>query len=71
MNAIAISRHLRIEVDRCRGWELRSEGDVGAGDVTPEVLRDQLRSYALQYPHRAIVDGEVVMTMQPRTKRRS
>lgn len=63
------AKHLRIEMDRGHGWELRAEGNVPASDISDVGLRAQLRDYALQYPHRAVVDGEIVMTAQPRMKR--
>ena len=55
--------HVRIEMDRGRGWEMRQEGEA---DVTADQLREQLPAYAIQYPHRAILDGEVVVEVQPK-----
>jgi hypothetical protein len=54
---------LRIEMDRGNGWELRSEGEF-AGTV--EQISQTLPAYAIQYPHRALVDGAVVATAEPR-----
>jgi hypothetical protein len=54
--------HIRIEMDRGAGWELRSEGDA---DATVDHVREQLDAYAIQYPHRAWVDGELVATATP------
>lgn len=50
-------------MDRGRGWEMRQEGDA---DVTAEELRDRLSAYCSQYPHRALLDGEVVGEAQPK-----
>jgi hypothetical protein len=55
--------HIRIEMDRGRGWELRSGGDVTA---TIEQVIASLPAYAVSYPHRALVDGEVVATAEPK-----
>lgn len=53
--------HIRIEMDRGNGWELRSEGDA---EATVEQVIAQLPGYASSYPHRAIVDGAVVAEAQ-------
>ena len=53
---------LRIEMDRGNGWELRSEGEF-AGTVAQ--IAKALPSYAIQYPHRAVLNGEVVATAKP------
>lgn len=53
--------HIRIEMDRGNGWEQRQEGDC---DVTAGQLREMLPGYAIQYPHRALLDGEVVAEAQ-------
>lgn len=55
--------HLTIEMDRGNGWEVRSEGDA---DCTPEQIARSLPAYAIQYPHRALLDGVVVATAEPR-----
>ena len=49
-------RMLRIEMNRGRGWELRAEGRIPA-DVTLEQIERDLREYAIQHPHRALLDG--------------
>jgi hypothetical protein len=49
-------RTLRIEMYRRHGWELRGEGRIPAG-VTPEQIERDLQTYAIQYPHRALIDG--------------
>lgn len=58
---------LRIEMDRGNGGELRSEGTIPANTTMQQIERS-LASYAVQYPHRALLDGVVVATAQP-TKR--
>ena len=49
-------RMLRIEINRGRGWQLRAEGRIPA-DVTVEQIKRDLQDYAIQYPHRALLDG--------------
>jgi hypothetical protein len=46
--------HIRIEMDLGLGWELRVDGYA---DSTVEQVVAQLSAYAIQYPHRAFVDG--------------
>lgn len=58
---------LRIEMDRGNGWELRGEGEFTG---TTEQITEQLPAYAIQYPHRALVDGEVIATAEPKRARR-
>jgi hypothetical protein len=57
---------LRIEMDRGRGWELRGEG---AFTGTVEEITRKLPAYAIQYPHRALLDGVVVATAEPKRRR--
>lgn len=47
---------LRIEMDRGRGWEPRPEGRIPVSTTTDRIKAD-LQSYAIQYPHRALLDG--------------
>ncbi len=56
---------LRIEMDRLDGlgWRLRGEGAF-AGTVV-EILSG-LPAYAIQYPHRAYLDGVLVAEIDPR-----
>jgi hypothetical protein len=49
-------RTLRIEMNRGHGWELCAEGKIPA-EVTVEQIGRDLQEYAIQYPHRALVDG--------------
>lgn len=49
--------NVRIEMDRGMGWEIRQEGVV---DVTADALADLLPGYAIQYPHRAFIDGALI-----------
>jgi hypothetical protein len=52
-------RTLRIEMHRGRGWELRGEGKIPA-EVTVEQITHDLQGYAIQFPHRALLDGREV-----------
>lgn len=58
---------LRIEMDRGNGWELRGEGESPAGAA--EIVRC-LPEYAIQYPHRAFLDGMLVAEAAPARRRR-
>jgi hypothetical protein len=49
-------RTLRLEMNRGHGWELRAEGRIPA-DTSVELIRRDLQDYAVQYPHRALLDG--------------
>ena len=49
--------NVKIEMNRGDGWEVRQEGDA---PVTTDQLAEMLPGYALQYPHRAYFDGELV-----------
>ena len=53
---------VRIEMDRGNGWEVRQEGEA---DMTTEAVVALLPAYAIQYPHRAFVDGVLVREAQP------
>jgi hypothetical protein len=55
---------LRIEMDRGGGWELRAEGSLPYGTPTARIEAD-LRSYAVQHPHRALLDGEMIAAALP------
>lgn len=44
--------HIRIDLDRGDGWSLRGEGDSD----DPDGIQGALRAYAIQYPHRALID---------------
>jgi hypothetical protein len=52
-------RTLRVEMNRGHGWELRATGKIPA-DVTVEQIQRDLREYAIQHPHRALIDGKEV-----------
>lgn len=59
--------HVVIEMDRGMGWEVRQEGAV---DVTAADLAGMLPAYAIQYPHRAFLDGALIATAtRPHGKR--
>ena len=55
---------LRIEMDRGNGWELRAEGPIPA-DTSQDTINHNLLAYAVQYPHRALIDGKVVARVVP------
>jgi hypothetical protein len=52
-------RLLRIEMNQGQGWELRAEGRIPA-DITLEQIKRDLVNYAIQYEHRALLDGKEV-----------
>jgi hypothetical protein len=52
---------VRIEMDRGNGWEIRQEGEIA---VTAADLANMLPGYAIQYPHRAFIDGALVVEAQ-------
>ena len=52
-------RTLRIEMHRGHGWELRATGKIPA-EITVEQIERDLREYAVQFPHRALLDGKEV-----------
>ena len=43
-------------MNRGHGWELRAEGRIPAG-TSVELIKHDLQDYAVQYPHRALLDG--------------
>jgi hypothetical protein len=57
---------LRIEMDRGRGWELRGESEFTG---TIEEIRAALPAYCVQYPHRALLDGDVVAEAEPKKRK--
>jgi hypothetical protein len=52
---------IRIEMDRGMGWEVRQEG---AADITADALVAMLPGYAIQYAHRAFIDGVLIAEAQ-------
>jgi hypothetical protein len=54
--------HVVIEMDRGAGWEVRQQGEVA--DMTANHLVAQLPHYAIQYPHRAFLDGALIAEAQ-------
>lgn len=50
--------HFKIEMDRGRGWEIRTQGDHA--DASVNYLVSILPAYAVGYPHRAYLDGKLV-----------
>lgn len=49
--------HIRIEIDRGYGWQIRQEGDL---DMPVAEMIATLPAYTIQYPHRLFVDGALV-----------
>ncbi|MDB5848246.1 MAG: hypothetical protein JWP29_1998 [Rhodoferax sp.] len=49
--------HVKIEICRNGIWTVRQEGEI---EVTAEALVALLPSYAIQYAHRAYLDGLMV-----------
>jgi hypothetical protein len=56
---------VRIEIDRGKGWECRQEGFAAC---TADDVAAMLPAYAIQYPHRAWLDGVVVANAEPQGK---
>ena len=53
--------HVKIEMDRGAGWETRNEGDI---TITADQLAAQMPHYAIQYAHRAFLDGALIAEAQ-------
>ncbi len=53
--------HVVIEMDRGAGWETRQEGAIA---ITADQLAAQMPHYAIQYPHRAFLDGALIAEAQ-------
>ena len=49
-------RTLRIEMHRAHAWQLRAEGKI-PDEITAEQVTRDLQEYAVQFPHRALLDG--------------
>lgn len=74
--------HIRIEMDRGEGWEVRQEGEwmprpqnlgpewAPAKATLEEEVKAILVAAAIQYPHRAFLDGVLVAEQAPQIKRR-
>jgi hypothetical protein len=58
---------IKIELNRGNGWQVRQEGDC---DVTEAALIAMMPSYAIQYPHRAFIDGKLVCEFAAQKKAR-
>ena len=55
-----------IQMDRGRGWEDRQAGEVDQDHAAIVAkVTETLPSYCLQYPHRALLDGQVVGECKP------
>ena len=63
-------RTLRIEMYRANSWQLRGEGKISA-EVTVEQITHELQEYAIQFPHRALIDGVEVARAGAEVKPRS
>lgn len=55
--------HVRVEMDRGNGWEVRQEGHTS---VTADEAAAQLPHYTLTYPHRVFLDGKLVASSERR-----
>lgn len=53
--------NIRIEMDRGMGWETRQEGEI---EITADALASTMPAYAIQYPHRAFIDGTLIVEAQ-------
>ena len=55
-----------IEMDRGNGWETRQHGEIDQdrGTVTA-MLAETIGAYCIRFPHRALVDGELVAEGRP------
>lgn len=53
--------HIRIEVDRGYGWQVRQEGTA---DLTADDLAASILALSIQYPHRAYLNGALVAKTQ-------
>jgi hypothetical protein len=64
--------HLRIDFDGGdgQGWRPRAEGEI-ADDTSVDVIKAQLAGYAIQYPHRAYVNGVLVAEHAGMRRRRA
>jgi hypothetical protein len=51
-----MTKTLTIEMDRGQGREVRAEEQIPP-DATVARIEADLRAYAIQYPHRALVNG--------------
>ena len=59
---------LRVEIDKGDGWELRAEGYITTATSVDEIAAD-IRSYAIQHPHRAFLNGVLVAGYDPLKRR--
>ena len=57
--------HVRIEIDRGNGWQVRQEGDC---DVTEAALLAMVPSYVIGNPHRFFIDGRLIGEFRPACK---
>lgn len=49
--------HVLIQYDRGDGWQTRQDGHA---DVTADALAEMLPRYAIQFPHRAWLEGKLI-----------
>lgn len=57
--------HVRIEINRGNGWQVRQESDCA---IDREGLLALVTSYTIGYPHRFYIDGEILGEFKPRGK---
>lgn len=53
--------HVRIEIDRGAGWQVRQEGNA---PVTADEVAAILPAYTLAHPHRAYLDGVLIASSE-------
>ena len=59
--------HLRIEMHRGTDWEVRAEGDIPVASI--DQIEADIRAMAIQYPHRAFLNGVMVAGYDPTNRR--
>lgn len=52
---------VKIEMNRGLGWEVRQEGEM---PITADQVAAMLPAYAIQYPHRASLNGILIATAE-------
>ena len=55
--------HVRVEMDRGGGWEVRQDGHA---DVTVDALAALMPAYSVAYPHRAFIEGCLFVSSERR-----
>lgn len=63
-----MTKHLRIDLDRGYGWQVRAEGPIPA-DTALDAIKDQAMRCALNGPVRAVLDGVEVFACKKLTNK--